>query len=417
MPSFLIRLTTFTLLLAAVGACSVEQDRLTLVKPRLAVDLLIAEEFAHLFDSQEGLRIDLIENPYPDQPGIELVKQGIADLALAPNTESYDPRVTTVVPLYSTVLHIAYRAEGAPDESVLNNLGRLKEATVFAGPPGSPSRMLLEATARKDGIRPDEINYTDERTDCADFMLVYTPVLPEVPEAIRACGTYRLYSLGRPEDIGMGLAVDSMSLRNPILEPFVIPAGTYDELTPEPVVSLSVDKLLVARAGLSETTVYDLLRETLRMKPALSASDPGLFHGLTDDFEMSALSFVMHPGALAYLNRDEPDLLERYSGVAEVLVTLMIGLISGIYAIWRIISIGQKNRIDAFCREAIERRDQYAAGEVDAATTIGALKELQDRAYDLMIRERLAADESFQIFITLANDIIADVSGAGRQRH
>ena len=54
---------------------------------------------------------------------------------------------------------------------------------------------------------------------------------------------------------------------------------------------------------------------------------PGLFHQLTDNFDTSGLSFVMHPGALAYLQRDEPDFYERYSGIAEVVVTLMIGLL------------------------------------------------------------------------------------------
>lgn len=405
------------LFLAGLSACSLQEQPLTLVEPRLVADLEIAREFSRLFDDPDGLRIELIENPYPDLPGVEVVKLGLADLALAPATETYDSRVTTIVPLYSTVLHIAYRSAEGESESVLDVLSGLREVTVFAGPPGSPSRMLLEATARKDGVRPDEINYMDEGADCADVMVVYTPVMPEVPDVIRACGSYRLYSIGRPEDIGMGQALDSVLLLNPSLKPFVIPAGTYDELTPEPVVSLAVDKLLVARAGLSETRVYDLLGEALRMKPALSAAHPGLFRQLKDDFETSGLSFVLHPGAQAYLHRDEPDFYERYSGVAEVVVTLMIGLISGIYAIWRIISIRRKNRIDAFCREALEWRDRNVSGEVDDATTIRALKALQDQAYDLMIRERLAADQSFQIFVALANDIIGDVSRAGSQRH
>jgi hypothetical protein len=153
------------------------------------------------------------------------------------------------------------------------------------------------------------------------------------------------------------------------------------------------------------------------MKPALSATKPGLFHQLTDDFDISGLSFVMHPGALAYLQRDEPDFYERYSGIAEVLVTLLIGLVSGVYGIWKIYSIRRKNRIDAFCREALELRDQHLEGSSDAASLVEAIKALQDRAYDMMIHEHLAADESFRIFITLSNDIIADATGAGRERH
>ena len=250
------------------------------------------------------------------------------------------------------------------------------------------------------------------------MVVIFAPVMPDIPDRIRPCGDYRLYSLGRPEDLGTGLAVDAVALLNPQLKPFVIPQGTYDELTPRPIVTLAVDKLLVASRDLSETAVYDLLRELLRMKPALSASHPGLFHQLTDDFDISGSAFVIHPGALAYVQRDEPGVLERYSGVAEVAVTLMIGLVSGIYAVYRIFTIRRKNRIDAFCKEAIDIRDQLdgTVDEAQRAEAVARIKSLQDRAYRMMIEEKLAADESFRIFITLCNDIIADISATQRER-
>ncbi len=416
---FLSRVFIAVLAAALLVGCELEDQTLTMVKPRLAIDQQLAEEFARLFDEPGRIRIELVDNPDPDRPGIDAVKDGFADLALTPNTALYDPRVEAVVPLYPSVLHIAYRqpedAESA--ENVDDAIGDLSVRTVFAGPPGTQSRRLLEATAERDGIRPEDINYIEDANSCAEVIVVYTAVLPEVPDAIRACGEYRLFSLATPDDIGNGTAIDSVTLMNPQLKPFIIPAETYDELTPEPVVTLAVDNLLVANAELGDAVVFDLLREVLRMKPALSASKPGLFHQLTDNFETSGLSFVMHPGALAYLQRDEPDFYERYSGIAEVVVTLMIGLVSGFYGIWKLYSIRRKNRIDAFCREAIELRDQHLEGASDQSALVEAIKALQDRAYDMMIHEQLAADESFRIFITLTNDIIADATGAGRERH
>jgi TRAP-type uncharacterized transport system substrate-binding protein len=405
--------------LAALAGCELENHTLTMVKPRLGIDQQLAEEFARLFDEPGRIRIELVDNPNPDRPGIEAVKAGLADLALTPNTAQYDPRVEAVVPLYPTVLHIAYRLseDAALTESPGDAIGDLSVRTVFAGPPGAQSRTLLEAAAERDGIRPEDINYIEDPHGCAEVIVVYAAVLPEVPEAIRTCGNYRLVSLADPDDIGNGKAIDSVTLMNPALKPFIIPAETYEELTPGPVVTLAVDNLLVASAELEDAVVYDLLREVLRMKPALSATKPGLFHQLTDSFDSSGLSFVMHPGALAYLQRDEPDFYERYSGIAEVVVTLMIGLVSGVYGVWKIYSIRRKNRIDAFCREAIALRDQHLEGDRDAATLVDAIKSLQDRAYDMMIQEQLAADESFRIFISLSNDIIADATGAGRERH
>jgi TRAP-type uncharacterized transport system substrate-binding protein len=399
------------------GCEQLEDEPLKLVKPRLGIDQQIAEDFARLFDEPGRVRIELVDNPNPDLPGIEAVKAGFADLALTPNTAAYDPRIEAVVPLYPSVLHIAYQqGEAGELDDGEDAIGDLSVRTVFAGPPGAQSRILLEATAARDGIQPEEINYIEDPNSCAEVIVVYTAVLPEVLQAIRSCGDYRLLSLGRPEEIGTGLALDSVTLMNPVLKPFVIPAETYDELTPEPVVTLAVDNLLVASAELEDTVIFDLLGEVLRLKPALSASKPALFHRLTDDFDISGLSFVLHPGALAYLQRDEPDFYERYSGIAEVLVTLLIGLVSGVYGIWKIYSIRRKNRIDAFVREAIELRDRHHAGDFDRHALLDAIKALQDRAYGMMIDERLAADESFRIFITLTNDIIADTASAAAER-
>ena len=127
----------------------------------------------------------------------------------------------------------------------------------------------------------EQIDYVDAATSCADVIVVYAPVLPDIADRIGECGDYVLFSLGRPEDIGTGSSLDSVALLNPNLKPFVIPRDTYADMTPEPIVTLAVDKLLVARADLPETVVYDLLGEVLRLKPALSASHPGLFHPYT----------------------------------------------------------------------------------------------------------------------------------------
>ncbi len=401
--------------LVLLAGCEEYDRELTLVKPRLEFDRHLAEEFARLLDEPGEVRVKLVDNPDPEKPGLEALKTGAADLALVPNTALYDPAFATVVPLYPTVLHIAYRLpEGG--EPIVELIERLAETTVYAGPPGSPSRLLLEAAARREGVDPEDITYVVDEGQCAGVVVIYAPILPEIEERIRRCGEYRLFSLGSPEGIGAGSQVDSITLFNPNLEAFVIPEDTYGPVTPEPVVTLAVDKLLVARAGVSEALVYDLLGEILRVKPALHAAYPGLFHQLTDDFDISGSAFVLHPGAMAYLQRDEPDIYERYSGVAEVVVTVIIGLVSGLYAIFRILTIRRKNRIDAYYREAmgIRAAAQAEGGEKAVLDAIDALHALQDRAYSEMIDEKLAADESFRIFVTLTHDIIADLKGEDR---
>lgn len=395
-------------LILALGGCGVADEQLTLVTPRLEIDRALAQGFAEVFDQPGAPRIELVANPDPDRPGLAVVLAGEADLALVANSEPYDERLAAVAPLYPTVLHIAYRydAGAVPVTDVVTLLG---SSSVYAGPPGSPSRGLLETAARREGIEQAQIRYVEDGS-CADVIVVYAAVLPGIESRFAECGNYRMFSLGRPEEIGTGSFIDGITLVNPYLKPFVIPAETYGSLTPGPVVTLAVDKLLVARREVPETAIYDLLDELLRQKPALSAAYPGLFHQLTENFDVSGSAFVVHPGARAYLKRDEPNIYERYSGIAEVAVTVLIGLISGIYGAVKIWSIRRKNRIDAFCREALEIRDRAAGGDAGSrARALEALKALRDRAYDDLIHEQLSADESFRIFITLTEDVAGEI--------
>ena len=191
----------------------------------------------------------------------------------------------------------------------------------------------------------------------------------------------------------------------------MIPIGTYGTVTPEPVLTLAVDMLLVARANLDEAVVYDLVQEVLRLKPALAARRPGLFNRLSDHFDSSNSTFVLHPGLVAYEQRDAPTIIERYSGVAEVVVTLFVALISASFAATRMYKYARKNRIDIFYAKVMEIRKAMA--DVDAEepreNAVTELRALQANAFEQLIDEKLAADESFRIFIALSNDVISEL--------
>jgi hypothetical protein len=50
----------------------------------------------------------------------------------------------------------------------------------------------------------------------------------------------------------------------------------------------------------------------------------------------------------------------------------------------------------------------------DREAGVAKVRELQNRAFDMLVNEKVAADESFRIFITLSNDIIADLGKVSR---
>ena len=121
---------------------------------------------------------------------------------------------------------------------------------------------------------------------------------------------------------------------------------------------------------------------------------------------------MVHSGTQNYLHRDEPSVYERYSGIAEVVVTLFVALASASIAGVRLYRMRRKNRIDTFYARAIEIRRQAAAteDEVERQRLADEMRALQETAFAKLMDEKLAADESFRIFITLSNDVLAEIA-------
>jgi len=146
----------------------------------------------------------------------------------------------------------------------------------------------------------------------------------------------------------------------------------------------------------------------LRLRPALASKHPGLFSKLSEEFDTGRSPFVLHAGAQAFLQRDVPTFYERYSGVAEVILSILLAGISATIAGVRVFRVRRKNRIDAFYSRTLEIRNSIDAksSAAERREAIASVRELQNRAFDLLVNERLAADESFRIFITLSDDVL-----------
>jgi TRAP-type uncharacterized transport system substrate-binding protein len=405
---YCVLLLTCALLL---GGCDEQRSTFRLLVPAQYFDRDVAMKLAEVFERNSRHRIDLVPLPAGFETPLDALEAGHADLAFTSNAQRYREGITTVMPLYPTVLHILYRKDRPADTA--DKL--LRGATVNAGPVGSASRQMLADVIEGMALRADEIEFVDGTDALPDVSVLYMPVLPDsiraVLEEFGAVGRYRLLSLGPPEEIGTGSVVDRAVLLNPRLQPFIIPVGTYGDIPEEPVLTLAVDKLLVSRPGLDAAQVYDLIGEIRRLQPALAASYPLLFSGLREEFDAAGSTFVLHPGAEAFTHRDAPTFYERYSGVAEVLVTLVIGLVSGGYAVIQIYNRRRKNRIDRFYKEVMAVRDSIGdrSSAAERAAAIERVRALQNEAFDMLIREKLAADDSFRIFVTLSNDIIAQL--------
>ncbi len=397
----ILLLTVFTGLIG----CEKNPTRLRLAIPTLGVDQEIAEDFSELLGRESTISVALTGSPVSDEAALDALIAGDADIALVSNNMPFRSGITTVMPLYPTVLHIGYR-EGRDTSS---GVELLRGAKVFAGAPGSASRLMFETVLSRLKLTAEDFTYLDIGEQAPDVFVVFAPISPDRIEDFPG---FRLLSLGSPDEIGHGSAVDATTLLNPQLEPFVIPISTYGDATPKPVLTVAVDMLLVARADLDVTVVYDLVHELLRLRPALAALRPGLFRMVSDDVDSSNSTFILHKGLLAYTERDAPTVYERYSGIAEVAVTVLIALISAMFAGVRIFNMRRKNRIDVFYTETMTIRQSISGSPTsdERATAIQKIRELQTKAFEMLVDEKLSADESFRIFVSLSNDVLHELN-------
>ena len=397
------------LLITSLSACGRDSVTLGIAMPDLPVDREIAQDLVEMLDDESGIRLELVGPALSEAEAIDALATGRADLALVSNSMPYTPGVSAIIPMYPTILHIAYR-EGRDTAS-----GRalLTGARVFAGPEGSASRRIYEQLIERLELSDGDFNYADDLQAPVDVVVLF---MPFSPERLAEHPELRLFSFGSADDVGRGSVVDAATLLNPHFRPFVIPEGAYGEATPDPTLTLAVDRMLIARNDLDASAVYNLVLTLLRNRPALAARHPGLFEHLVDDFDMSRSTFAVHEGTQAYLQREAPTVYERYSGIAEVVVTLFVALVSASIAGLRILQRRKKNRIDEFYSATIAIRNSItrdATNEQRAAAS-QQIRDLQDRAFNLLVSEKLAADDSFRIFITLSQDVLRQVEDTGR---
>lgn len=393
------------ILSAMIAGCARGPVELRLANPDWPIDRDVADSLTTLFASESNIEFDLTEDRMSEEAAIEALIAGTIDVALISNNMPYRDGITTVIPLYPTVLHIGQTGE----KEFTDMADLIRGSLVFAGLEGSASRMMFEQSIQRLDIAPDEFSFIEGRGQRPDVFVVFVPIQPSES---RRFTNISLIGMGSPDSIGKGSVVDAATLLNPYLRPFIIPTGTYGDSTPEPVLTLAVDKMLVARHGLESSVVYDLVNELVRLRPALSAQKPGLFQNLSGDFDASRSTFVLHPGAQAYLQRAAPSLYERYSGIAEVGVTVLFMLFSAGYGGVRLFRMRRKNRIDTFYSQTIKLRSSVTGdtSNDERRNIVARVRDLQNTAFEMLVDEKLAADESFRIFITLSNDVMTELS-------
>lgn len=389
----------FTVLLLIVIACSESDTELRMHVPR---DGSVDEKVLQPIFEQQSKVTFTIADAVASQSGLDALVNGDADLALVENSSPFQPGVRVILPGFKSILHILVR-DGVEVEELDKPF---RNKSIYISNDSHAGDAFVRMAAARQRLDPDELNIVDELEPGKTEIIVYFgPVSPRHPSWY--VPGYRLFSLD-PEGLDTVMSSQGLSYALPYIESTVIPAFTYDIPGNEQnLYTLSVDTLLATRKDISERTIYRLTQTLLQDKPRFAAVAPEIFSGINEDFDPLALSFPMHSGSRRYFDRDEPTALERYAETINMLAYVFFGLLTAGLYLARLATQKKKDRIDEFYSKVMQIR--LRAKHEPTGSLIRELEQLEREAFESLISEKLAADESFRIFIELLTRALSEL--------
>ena len=339
----------------------------------------------------------------PETDAIRALVDDTADLALVENTRPFVSGLRTVLPLYRAIVHMAVR--DSFDWIAWYESGR-KPAIEFVGATDTGRLVADLLFERGQDSFEGYDTWTPGSPGEPEFIFYVGPLLPDKTSWFRP--GFSLVSMDRIDSAGAEFYTDGITYLYPQLSPARIPALTYSLPGNESGIdALAVDMLLLTQRDENADRIYRVVEVLLEQKARFAASEPQLFRWLTEDFDASQLNFPLHEGTRNYLAREEPGFLERYAEMFNFIVYLVALLVTALIGFGRWRTRVRKDRIDLFYVRLFAIRERI--GDEPAETLLDAVNELEAEAFSLLVRERLAADESFRIFMELAREVRQDL--------
>ena len=327
---------------------------------------------------------------------------GKADLAVVENSAAFVPGIRAILPVYESVLHLLIRS----DIEVTDQRQSLAGASFYVVNQSEAGTSFFEMITRRQCMTSKDYRISHSfEPDVTDLIVYFGPV--DADNTLWYQPGYRFASLNSRFNPQRHYYEEGVGYIAPNMHPKIIPALTYEiPGNEQPLLTVAVNALLVTHSNVPEKLVFGVTKTLLEQKPRFTAVAPSLFEAVNESFDRYALSFPLHSGARRYLERDEPGLLERYAETINLMVYLIFLLLTGFLALARWTARRKKDRIDTFYIRvrAIESR----IGSDSAEVLLSELNELEREAFDSLVAEKLAANESFRIF----TDLVARTRGS-----
>ncbi len=260
---------------------------------------------------------------------MSLLQEGKADFGVVQLDAITTPNVNTVAFLYPQVYHLIVHAE-----SDIQSPADLKGRTIATPAVGGGTYSSFLSLLDYYGMDPESVTILpisdslerDEafRSGKVDAIFRVTTLGHSSIREFMQSANARLIPFEQ---------FDAMRLFTPTLFKYTIPVGTYRAAEPavprQDMQTVGVPTVLVVRGKLDSALVRTLTRILFENRNDMVAiTSLGAFVSVPDASQ--AVVPGLHPGALAYYNRDKPSFFERYYNQISLLATL-VPLIASIY--------------------------------------------------------------------------------------
>ncbi len=340
-----------------------------------------------------------------------------ADLAIIPNNVHVrDGSLRTVMPMLPRILVILAMNVDAGDRKNLKELFE-KHTVVYEDLSRIDSiffRTFFESIGvdfnRNHGLRVNSLDmsrWRDSSLVFAGLTHMHNPLVRRLLDEGAV-----LVSLDEVDLLGKGSMVDGVILNYPWAIPYILPKAFYKGHPEYPVLTVAIFDILVTRKDEPTALIYDLVKAIAGNKGHLVAMDHVYNLLQVSGFEDEMFSFPLHEGTLEYLNRDEPSLISRYAAFLWPLISILAILAGAFASIRRWMSLRKKLSIESFYRRLLSIRKKALRVENVKARKklINDLRQLRSEAFDVLMENRLVADDSFQIFLILYSEVFDEIS-------
>ncbi|MBW7972680.1 TAXI family TRAP transporter solute-binding subunit [Bradyrhizobium sp. BR 10289] len=251
----------------------------------------------------------------------DLLAEGKADLAIVRGDVDVPKNAQAVATLRKNVVVLwSVPGKGKKKGAKITKIAQLAGHKVGVVGRTQANVNLLKVILQQYGVDPAKVeiiqfpaNEAAEaiKTQKADAYLAAGPVNSKITsDAIAATAREG----GTPVFLAIDSA-DAIAQNHPVYEASEIPAGTYGGSPDRPddeVKTISFSHHIVARKGISETTIAAFTRQLFAVRQQLVTEFPLAAKIETPDTDKDAV-IPVHPGAAAFVDGEEKTFLDKYS--------------------------------------------------------------------------------------------------------